>query len=790
MVKWLCSVAVLLCLLHPAWADSAIPDDAELLIVHVTLNTAEAGDFFVRQTRDHDLLAELGVLKEIGLVLPDAPDSATFGEQADKRLISLNSLSPQLEFKLDAESGTLALNAQTALLPNTSRQLRTRQTSQASLIQDDALFLNYNLNHTQSAGGPSNLTAPLELGANWHGISLVNNFNWQQGKALHRTQSQLTYDQPASLQRWMAGDIQGSADNRIGGAALGGVSLMTNFGLVPNMFTGPPLALKATLLTPSEVEVRTNGATVFKDNFPAGELDLNNIPYFMSGLGKVEIVVRDAFGKETVYDKSFYASTALLAPGLHAYNYALGVQRLNNAAGGLNYGSKPMLFATHRYGLTDWITPGIGLETDGQDMRAGLMTDIILSNYGQLSLVGAGSQRQGVSGTNLQADYNFAGAGISPGLFFTKQSRNYGGILEPLALSTTANQWRGGATLATTLGRIGSVSGRWSRSRNFAGATAKDVSLLYSTVLPGQISLTTQLTRNWLQQQLPSDTINLSLGHNFSNGLYLSASLNRTNQRNTFGVQLQLSPPIGEGMGYSVSASAPQQGVFTSSERLQYHHQYGELNLGRSGSNNAPSYDARFSGSVVLMDGGVHFARPVRDGFALLRVKGMKNVNVSVQNQNVGKTDDKGELLLPYLHAYTDNTVSIDADVIPLGYSLERSTQIITTSYRGGGTLNFAVKKIHVIGGTVYFRRGGKLVSAQYSALEYQDGKQAKRAIVGFGGELYLENISTGSYPAKLVKDHDVCHFDLVIPETDEIINDIGDVICDSDQPHNQESKP
>ena len=304
---------------------------------------------------------------------------------------------------------------------------------------------------------------------------------------------------------------------------------------------------------------------------------------------------------------------------------------------------------------------------------------------------------------------------------------------------------------------------------------------MFSTMLPWQMSMTSRFTRSWQQQAAPSNQTNISLGHAFSNGLYLSANFNRSNRSNSFGLQFQHSPPLGDGYGYSASVTAPQQGNMTSATRLQYHHRYGELDVGRSGSNRSPTYDARLNGSLLLSGGGLYLGRPVRDGFALLKVDGMQHVKVKVQSQDVGETNADGDFLLPYVHAYADNTITIDPSNIPLGYSIDSSSKIVTTGYRGGGVVSFNVQKMHIVGGKAWYHRDGVLQTAQYSGLEYGQGTDKKSVIIGFGGEVYIENIAAGTYAARMFNEHTDCHFSLIIPESDELINDIGDVICGVD---------
>ncbi len=745
------------------------PTQPEPLIANVTLNTMAVGEFFMMRDGD-DLLLDRDTLNRIGL---------TRGLPAgDWQRLSFKSLAPKLRFKLDESNGSVNIEADPAMLSGHSETLQLRQPSSATLLSGNALYLNYNLNYNKSSSAADNYSVPLELAANWNGLSLINNFNWQTGRQMTRTQSQLVYDDTNDLRRWTVGDISGTSGNRLGTSMLGGVRMFKHYGMAPSIFTGPPLAMKAMLLNPSEVEVYVDGNMVFKGKFPAGELDLRNIPYYRAGLGESKIVVRDAFGRESIVNDTFYSSTNLLAPGLHSYDYAFGVARSQDALGVLNYASKPMIFGSHRYGYTDWLTPGLGFESDGHDLRGGVTADMLLGDLGQLGLVAAASRRQGLSGEQIQIDYSYASTKLlSPGLFFTRQSANYGGLFDPLTQSPSSNRWRGGASLAVGLG-YASLTGRWTRSQHFDGNRAQEATLAMSTLLPGGISLSTQFTRSWQQSTAPENRLHASLGHSFSNGLYLSANFSRDNNGNTFGIQLQLSPPLGNGYGYSAGITAPPQGDTTSTARLQYHHTHGEFQLGRSGSGNAPTYDASMSGAVLLAGGEAYLTRPIRDSYAVVRVPGMERVKVRVQNQQVGETNADGTLALPHLHAHMDNTLSIDTAEIPFNYAVDANSKVVTTGYRGGGVVNFGVKKMQIIGGKAFYRRDDKLESAQYSGMELNGNGTSQRTVIGFGGEIYVEGVAAGSYQARFFNERQDCHFTLVVPESNNFINNLGDVVC------------
>jgi len=57
------------------------------------------------------------------------------------------------------------------------------------------------------------------------------------------------------------------------------------------------------------------------------------------------------------------------------------------------------------------------------------------------------------------------------------------------------------------------------------------------------------------------------------------------------------------------------------------------------------------SGAVILMDGALFATRTSDDAFALVRT-GEPNVEIYHENRPVGRSDAKGEALVPDLNAY------------------------------------------------------------------------------------------------------------------------------------------
>src|SRR5207245_10316865 len=99
------------------------------------------------------------------------------------------------------------------------------------------------------------------------------------------------------------------------------------------------------------------------------------------------------------------------------------------------------------------------------------------------------------------------------------------------------------------------------------------------------------------------------------------------------------------------------------------------------------------AGALVLVEGNVMASRPVREGFALIQVPGLEGVRGFLNNQEIGRTDGGGNLLIPALQPYYGNRLRIgDAD-IPIDYQIGAIEKVVATTARGGALVSFDVHR-------------------------------------------------------------------------------------------------
>jgi outer membrane usher protein len=155
----------------------------------------------------------------------------------------------------------------------------------------------------------------------------------------------------------------------------------------------------------------------------------------------------------------------------------------------------------------------------------------------------------------------------------------------------------------------------------------------------------------------------------------------------------------------------------------------------------------------------------VRESFALIQVPGVPGVQGYASNQAIGRTNRSGNLLVPNMLPYYGNSLRVEDLDIPLNYTIQNNERIIAPPFRGGAVVQFPVQRIQSITGTIsIIDASGKIVIPVYGTLTVTlDNNQLESPICD-KGEFYLENISSGRYPAMVEYEKGICKFDLNVP--------------------------
>lgn len=769
----------------------------ETIVVRVTLNTADKGDIFAGRTPSLDFLVKLEDLKSMGFKQPAGALVLLDGEPH----ISLKSMSG-VSFAFDEKRLTLNITADPQLLPGQALNLRTAQRSTGAIPHDNSVFFNYALSSSKTDSVSGNgVGFAGELGGRFNDYLLLSDGSTIQAangqRKFVRLMSSVTHDDRESLRRIVAGDFYTPSRELSGGVNLGGISISKLYGLNPYFTQFPMQSVSGKVTTPSDLEVYLDGQRIRSEKLNPGEFELRDLLAY-GGSRNVQLVLRDAFGRVQEFSYSFYFSDQPLRQGLHEYSYNLGALRRDYGAASNHYG--PTAFSMfHRYGVTDALTLGLRAEGTGKFYNAGPSATVVLGSAGVVNLALAASSVSDHQGAAGFAAYNYQAKSWSLGMSLRRDWGDYATLGDPPTI--TDRKYEASVAASYYLPGRGTVSLSHSdlSARNGMLASSatptqpfnllplgnrRVTALSYSAPLvSGRISLQASLSRIKDTESRNEAFVGLIF---FLDKDY-SAAANYRGDRNTQSQSLQLTKnqPIGEGLGYLLSADrATNSGTENSqlNSRIQYNAPaailQGEFGRNRDGGQTANNYRVSVAGGLAYVGGELALGRPVTESFGIVKVGELPGVAVAVNGQPIGKTDTQGKVFVPTLTPYFDNDVSIAPESVPIEYSIPAAVKKVSPSLRSGAVIDFGVTRIQAFSGKLTSRQAGVTKAVEFQAISLNAEGKAQVLQTGRGGEFYIENLKPGSYPATVLLEGKSCGFELKIPRSDDTFVELGELVC------------
>jgi outer membrane usher protein len=184
------------------------------------------------------------------------------------------------------------------------------------------------------------------------------------------------------------------------------------------------------------------------------------------------------------------------------------------------------------------------------------------------------------------------------------------------------------------------------------------------------------------------------------------------------------------------------------------------------------------AGALVGIGGGLFATRPVRSSFALVQVPGVKDVRGFSSNREVGRTDRRGNVLVPDLLPYYGNLLNISDTDVPIDYLISRVQATIAPPYRGGVLVRFPVARIQRSQGQVVVVDAGGERPATYGQLTVTAAGERLVSPLGAAGQFYFENLAPGRHAATVEFTGGTCDLTLEVPEAEDGAVDLGVVRC------------
>jgi len=745
---------------------SSLPADEQILELHI--NGQEAGStLLVRRDADDALLVRAEDFDSLRL---KPPQEATIVIDGVAYFRIDAAMGADVRFDDATQSADLTLPASafhstvTALADNSLRPTTV----------SPGAFLNYNLS-TQQVASVAESGALLELGA-FSRLGVVTNSLLAQEAPERRGTTRLdttyTYDMPARLATLTVGD--GISAPGAWGRALrfGGVQFGTNFATQPTLVTTPLLAARGEAVVPSTVDVFINGQRIARQAVPPGPFAVESLPA-ITGAGELQVIVTDALGRQQVLAQPYYTGTTLLRAGLNEFSFEAGAIRNDYGLESFAYGD-PFAAATFRRGITDSFTAEFHAEAQADGANAlGVDTAFQVGTLGVLTGTAAVGSDQDNSGW-------LAGVGIERNgrrlhLFGRTQFASAEFVQIGLSVLDPRPKQRTFAGVGIDFHRYGTVQFAYGHQSFWDADEVDTLGASYSLTLGGYgyISLFANHTRSRTSETDVFLGWTMPLGNRRSVGSNLSYRPDVVSgDRLEATATLQQSLPAGSGTGYSLMASSSED----MQASLSYQGHAGQAGIEYARRDGVDGWRASVLGGVTLTGAGFLPTRWLDQSFAVVQVADYPDLTVYVENQPIGRTDDKGRVLLDRLRPYDTNQVSLDPAELPLDASLSNPTVLLTPAFRSGSVVRFPITRATAVTMRLV-QDSGEPVPA--GARVHAPGGAATVALDGL---LFLTdakgyNEASASWLGRR------CRFSFQRPEDGDPMPDLGEVRCRATAP-------
>ena len=701
---------------------------------------------------------------------------------------------PNLQARFDENRIALEITVPAQELPKSTIDLRWHYQDALRPTQPSAFF-NYALTVTGDESFDSSRTQiTTEMGGRMGDALFYNAGNYIDGagnRGYTRLQTNLTYDRRDSLQRLIAGDFFTPVRELSASVPMGGVSFTKYYPMDPYFIQYPTLNLNTMATLPSQVEVRIDGNVVARQQVQPGPVDIVNITGY-TGARNVQVVVRDAFGREQEFQQPFYFTDFALREGLHDYSYNLGVLRENYGVESNDY-DKLAFSGFHRYGFTDNLTLGLRGEAREGMVNAGPIGTVLLPGAG---IVGAGA-----SVSNGEGDTGYAGSFfysfVARQFSVSANARHFGDDyrLLPRGEPTQTRNFSS-ATVTYTPARWGTISTSYTvtEPRNLESLHAWNVGYNVS-LFGGRGILTLGYTKNTglINDWTGSVVFRYLVERDYS----VVASAVRTGNFKNQAVSFEKTTPVGEGFGFSIGPGRTEspEGTSTLANAYgQYNGRYVALQGEYRGSSNdrvrRGVTGVSVASGIGYVPGRLFISRPLTDGFAVVKVGDVPDVPVTANGQFQGTTDERGEVVVSSMISFYDNYIGFQQRGVPLDYTFKSTQLLVSPAFRGGSYLEFDVKKIRAVLGRLEREVKGKRVPIEFRELKVMRvgvDKRSWEALYGpdffiqsftaKGGEFYIEQLEPGEWLLQVEGDG-ACIAKVRVPETEEALTELGNVLC------------
>jgi outer membrane usher protein len=509
---------------------------------------------------------------------------------------------------------------------------------------------------------------------------------------------------------------------------LGGIQLSRDFGVRPDVVTYPLPRFSGVADLPTTLDLFVAGHKMANAELAPGPFTLDMVPY-VNGAGEAVLVTTDSLGRQTSVTMPFYVATPLLRPGLSDFSLATGFLRRDYGRRSFAYGQAAAA-AAYRRGITDSLTLELRAETARGIASGGAGSVVRLGRWGVADVAVGASRYEGRSGTQWSGGYQYSSRAMNFSLRHLRASARYAGLADLDRGQRIATRRQTQAMAGFALSDFGTLGLSYIDAQ-YEHDRTRLASLNWTRALPGGLTISFGASKTIGNRQASGF---LQLTMPLGRGAGLAGASAERGRPIRPRLQYALAEPLDGGFGFSAGVEGHGASLGAWQADTSWRGASFRLAAGAYGNGSRATPWGSLSGSVAFMDGRLFAANRLGDGFALVTTGGVAGVPVLYENQQVGRTNDSGYLLVPSVPAYYGGKYEVDVGHLPAEIEadmVERRAAVVASS---GRIVRFPMRQVR--------RVDLKLVDAAGAPLAAGltvEPEQGTPTIVGLDGFAHLE---------------------------------------------------
>jgi outer membrane usher protein len=680
-------------------------------------------------------------LHDLGIWVPESAPRQPGGE------VFLSDL-PGLQWIYDQQNQMVKVTAGAgALLPQVLQPVKFAVSEGHRTIESGTgLTLNYDVVST-FASGQAGAAGSFEarafspygiVSSGWLGYAGASSDGAASPTRAVRLDSTYSFADVDTLVRYAAGDFITGGLAWTRPVHMGGFQVREDFTMRPDLVTFPLPTIGGSAAVPSTVNVLADGNLVVASPVGAGPFQVPQLPV-VTGAGNITMTVTNALGQQVTVTQPFYASSSLLAPGLHSFAAEAGWVRRNWGVVSNDYG-KIAATGMFRTGVTPKFTFEASAEGTPGAVMAGAGGVAQIGTLGVLNFSAAASNGGGHTGGLASAGAQRIGRKFSLGasaIFATHTYRdiaavNGGGVLTKQFSGFASLSLRHFGTAGMALAGVDQGPGENLIPLNsYAAQHSRVLSVNYSRAI-GHMSL---YVSEFMDFGSAIRRPGFQAGLTIPIGTRNMVDISGTSAGNGQIYAQQPAPQVGD-WGYQALASVGNsthlfaEGTYKSPGGL----------ISAGIDQNAGQLTGRVEtqGALSFVDRAVFASNLINDSFAIVDTDSMANVHVLQENRAVGVTDSSGRLLVPDMRAFDVNHIAIEATDIPADVTVNDTARVVRPQDRSGVVVKFPITVSHGALVRLTDETGEPIPLGSVARLK---GVEAA-APVGYEGEAYMEGLA------------------------------------------------